>query len=165
MDRSDLASKGAARAFRGPKRQFRDDGDPARCYNYDMERVTVGSAEMTWDPEARLAVLSFARETTTTGPDATALVDALSRWIGADGRPFGLLGDGGKLRGVDAEYRSVWSRFLRQHKADSYTAFFNMSAVIRIAAEMFRIGTGLRLKAFATEEEARSWLRGVGIDA
>lgn len=125
----------------------------------------AGSAEMTWDPMGRLAVLSFARETTTTGPDAVILVNALSQWIGTEGKPFGLLGDGGKLRGVDAEYRSVWSRFLRQHRDDSYTAFFNMNAVIRIAAEMFRIGTGLKLRAFATEEDARAWLRGAGIGA
>jgi hypothetical protein len=130
-----------------------------------MERVIVGAAEMTWDPEARLAVLGFSRETTTTGADAIVLVDALSGWIGTTGKPFGLLGDGGRLRGVDAEYRSVWSRFLRQHRQDSYTAFFNMSAMVRIAADMFRIGTGLRLKAFATEPEARAWLRGVGIRA
>jgi hypothetical protein len=130
-----------------------------------MEKITAGSAEMTWDPDARLAVLSFVRETTTTGPDAVALVDALSRWIGSEGEPFGLLGDGGRLRGVNAEYRSVWSKFLRLHRDDSYTAFFNMSAVVRIAAEMFRIGTGLRLKAFASEAEARAWLRGSGIGA
>jgi hypothetical protein len=130
-----------------------------------VERVVAGSAEMTWDPMGRLAVLSFARETTTTGPDAVILVNALSQWIGTEGKPFGLLGDGGKLRGVDAEYRSVWSRFLRQHRDDSYTAFFNMNAVIRIAAEMFRIGTGLKLRAFATEEDARAWLRGAGIGA
>jgi hypothetical protein len=130
-----------------------------------VERVVAGSAEMTWDPTGRLAVLTFARETTTTGPDAVILVNALSQWIGTEGKPFGLLGDGGKLRGVDAEYRSVWSRFLRQHRDDSYTAFFNMNAVIRIAAEMFRIGTGLKLRAFATEEDARAWLRGAGIGA
>jgi hypothetical protein len=130
-----------------------------------MERVIVGSAEMTWDPDARLAVLGFSRETTPKGADAVVLVDALSRWIGTGGEPFGLLGDGAKLRGVDAEYRSTWSRFLRQHRANSYMAFFNMNAIVRIAADMFRIGTGLNLKAFATEAEARAWLRTVGIRA
>jgi hypothetical protein len=120
---------------------------------------------MTWEPEARLAVLRFVRETTPVGPDAVVLVDALAGWIGDARQPFGLLGDGAGLRGVDAEYRAVWSRFLRRHREDSHTAFFNMSAVVRIAAEMFRLGTGLNLKAFATEPEARSWLRGAGIGA
>lgn len=120
---------------------------------------------MTWDADARLAVLGFSRETTTTGADAVVLVDALDRWIGTEKTPFGLLGDGAKLRGVDAEYRSIWSKFLRKHREDSYTAFFNMSAIVRIAADMFRIGTGLNLKAFATESEARAWLRMVGIRA
>jgi hypothetical protein len=33
-----------------------------------------------------------------------------------------------------------------------------MNPVIRITAEMFGPGMGLRLKAFAHEEDARSWL-------
>jgi hypothetical protein len=89
----------------------------------------------------------------------------LARWIGTDRQPFGLLGDGGKLAGVDGEYRSVWSKFFRQHREDSYIAFFNMNPFIRVAAEMFRIGTGLQLKAFADETQARSWLREMGIAA
>jgi len=40
-----------------------------------------------------------------------------------------------------------------------------MNPVVRIAAEMFRLGTGLRLKAFATEAEARAWLQEMGIPA
>jgi hypothetical protein len=120
---------------------------------------------MTWDPETRLAIIRFERETQATGRDARVLVEALTGWLGTDGRPFGLLGDGGKLSGLDAEYRSVWGNFLRRHRQDCYTAFFNMNAVVRIAAEMFRIGTGLRLKAFAHEAEARAWLREMGIPA
>lgn len=128
-----------------------------------MDKIQIGTIQMTWDSEARLAVLSFERETHATGKDAVALVEALTRWIGADRKPFGLLGDGGKLSGLDAEYRSAWAKFLQQHKADACIAFFNMNAVIRVAAEMFRLGTGLMLKAFAGEEEARAWLREKGI--
>lgn len=130
-----------------------------------MERVTTGPIEMTWDPGSRLATIRFERQTQATGKDAVVLVETLSGWIGAEGTPFGLLGDGGKLSGLDAEYRSVWGRFLRKHRVDSHTAFFNMNAIVRIAAEMFRIGTGLRLKAFADETEARAWLRENGIPA
>lgn len=130
-----------------------------------MDKVTRGSIEMTWDSEARLALLRFESATRATGKDAVVLVDALTRWIGTDRKPFGLLGDGGRLAGVDAEYRSVWGKFFRQHRDDSFIAFFNMGPIIRVAAEMFRIGTGLRLKAFAGEDEARSWLREMGIAA
>ena len=120
---------------------------------------------MTWDPDARVAAIRFERDTQATGRDARALVEALAGWIGTEGQPFGLLGDGGRLSGLDAEYRSHWGSFLREHRQDCYTAFFNMNAVVRIAAEMFRIGTGLRLKAFAHEPEARAWLRENGIPA
>lgn len=130
-----------------------------------MEKVTVRSIEMSWDPESRLAVLRFEGETRATGKDAVVLVDALTRWIGTERRPFGLLGDGTGLGGVDAEYRSVWSAFFRQRRDDSYIAFFHMGPIVRVAAEMFRLGTGVRLKAFADEDEARSWLRARGIAA
>jgi hypothetical protein len=130
-----------------------------------MDKVTAGAIEMTWDSESRLALLRFERETHGTGKDAEKLIEALVRWIGTDGKTFALLGDGSKLAGVDAAYRSLWGKFLLQHRKDCYIAFFNMSPVIRIAAEMFRIGTGLRLKVVAREEEARSWLRGMGIAA
>ncbi len=130
-----------------------------------MDKITVGTIEMTWDPEARLAVIRFESDTRATGKDAIVLVDALTRWIGTDNKPFALLGDGGRLGGVDAEYRSIWGKFFRQHRTDSYIAFFNMGPIIRIAAEMFGIGIGLRLKAFADEGEARSWLRKMGIAA
>ena len=120
---------------------------------------------MTWDPEARLAILRFKAEMRVTGKDAAVLIEALQRWIGTDAKPFALLGDGNGLAGVDAEYRSLWGRFLREHHEESCVAFCNMGPVIRIAAEMFRIGTGLRVKAFADESSARSWLRKNGISA
>jgi hypothetical protein len=120
---------------------------------------------MTWDPGSRLATLHFERPARVTGADARTLVGSLTGWIGSDGRPFGLLGDGKNLSGLDAEYRSVWATFFRGHRADSRIAFFNMNPFIRIAAEMFRIGTGLHLKAFADERSARSWLRDEGIAA
>jgi hypothetical protein len=130
-----------------------------------METVTVGGILMTWDPEARLVVISFARATQATGKDAVVLVDALESWIGNEGGPFGLLGDGDNLSGLDAEYRSRMGRFFREHREEVHLAFFNMNPLVRIAAEMFRIGTGLRLKAFAHEPDARAWLREMGITA
>lgn len=124
-----------------------------------MQNITTGSIKMTWESETRLAVLRFQSETYATGKDAEVLIEALTQWIGKEGKPFGFLGDGDKLAGLDGQYRSLWSKFFRHHREDSFIAFFNMSPLIRVAAEMFGIGTGLRLKAFASEEEARSWLR------
>jgi hypothetical protein len=92
-------------------------------------------------------------------------VSALGSWVGADPAPFGLLGDGHGLRSLDAEYRSLWGRFLRRQSERCFVAFFHMGPVVRIAADMFRIGTGLQMKAFADEEPARAWLREKGIDA
>lgn len=130
-----------------------------------MDQVVLGSIELKWDAAARLAVLSFTQETSARGPEAAAMVDAMKGWVGTGGAPFALLGDGGKLKSVDAEYRAVWGDFFRAHREDSFIAFFNMGVVIRIAADMFRIGTGVRLRAFATESDARAWLREQGIAA
>lgn len=130
-----------------------------------MERVLRGNIEMTWDPEARLAFLSFKEKTRASRPDAEALVSALAGWIGEEGKPFGLPGGGGRLGAVDAEYRAIWGQFFRKHRNDSFIAFFNMSPIIRIAVDMFGIGIGLRLKGFSREEEARDWLRKNGIRA
>jgi hypothetical protein len=131
----------------------------------DIGKITSGAMEMTWDPGQHLAEVHFTAETNATGEDAAVLVEALRRWIGTDAEPFGLLGDGAGLRNLDAQYRSVWGDFLRQHREEVCVAFFNLGPVTRIAADLFRIGTGLRLKTFAQEDEARSWLRGMGIAA
>jgi hypothetical protein len=129
------------------------------------QTVTSGAAVMTWEPGSRLATIHFERAVRVTGVDGRALVGSLTGWIGTEGRLFGLLGDGGNLSGLDADYRSVWAAFFRQHRNDSRIAFFNMNPFVRIAAEMFRIGTGLQIKAFADERSARSWLRNEGIAA
>ncbi|MGH2582305.1 MAG: hypothetical protein ACRDFQ_05355 [Anaerolineales bacterium] len=130
-----------------------------------MENVASGAIEMTWDPNSRIAFISFKEETRATGKDAQVLVSALTQWIGGQRIPFALMGDGGKLSGVDADYRREWGNFFLQHRDDSYITFFNMNPIIRIAAGMFGLGTGLRLKPFATEAEARAWLRQKGIGA
>jgi hypothetical protein len=128
-----------------------------------MESLNSGPIQMTWDPQTRLAVIRFGRDTNATGRDAQVLVTSLEGWVAEENKPFGLLGDGGRLSGMDADFRAAWSRFLRQHRADCYVSFFNQNAIVRISAEMFRLGTGLRLKSFAREEDARAWLREMGI--
>jgi hypothetical protein len=130
-----------------------------------MLEITSGTIKMTWHPDSRLALLTFRADTRATGKDATLLVNALTRWIGSARTPFALLGDGKRLVGVDAEYRATWGRFLREHRDHASIAFFNMGPIVRLAAEMFRIGTGLRVKLFADEDAARSWLREGGISA
>ncbi len=127
--------------------------------------VRIGAIEMAWDSATRVAHLRFLSETAATGTDARTLVEALSAWTAADPAPFALLGDGANLKSVDAEYRATWSAFLRQHRDRCRLAFFNMNPFIRIAAEMFRLGTGLKVKAFADERDARRWLREQGIAA
>lgn len=131
----------------------------------ETSKVTLGDMVMTWDAEARLAVISFERPVDATGQEASALVEALTNWLGFEDEPFGLLSDGEKLRSVDAQYRAVWGGFFSHHRRIARVAFYNMGPVIRIAAEMFGIGTRLQLKAFAKEEEARAWLRKMGIKA
>lgn len=71
-----------------------------------MLNVSGGTSATTWDPSARLATLRLSADTDASGHAAAPLSAALRTWIGAVSRPFAQLGDGGRLKGVDAEYRS-----------------------------------------------------------
>lgn len=126
-------------------------------------RSTVGEMEMSWNDSSRLLELRFQRTTHLSRQHGDALVDVLTRSIGADHRPFAVLCDGANLSGADAEYRAITREFFRRHRQDCLVATYHMGAVIRVVAELFRIATGTQLKGFEGEAEARVWLRGRGI--
>jgi hypothetical protein len=128
-----------------------------------MLRVANESMEITWDAGARLAVVRYARGSNLTGRDGVVMVEALKDWIGPDPKLFGVLADAGGLGGTDAEYRTTAGDFFRQHRDVACIALFNMGPAIRILTEMFRLGTGVQLKAFADEPAARAWLRTRGL--
>jgi hypothetical protein len=130
-----------------------------------MFKHKIESIELTWDPDSRIGIVRFESGAKATGKDAEQLVEAMANWIGADRRPFAVLGDGENLKGGDAGYRSVWGGFFKLHREYSYLALYNMKPALHIASEMFGIGTGMHLQVFVSEEEARAWLRSVGIGA
>lgn len=130
-----------------------------------METARADAIVLTWDPAVRLATIRFETETRATEAHAKALVAAMTSWVGPQPAPFGLLGDGRGLKSLDAGYRATWGDFLKRHAKEASVAFFHMGPVIRVAADMFRLGTGLKLKAFAAEDDARAWLRKAGIQA
>lgn len=123
------------------------------------------STEITWDPESRLAVVRYPRETVITVENGALLVRVLTEWIGPDPAPFGVLADGVGVRGTDAHYRALAGNFYRKHRAVVSVALFNLRPALRILAEMFRIGTGAPFRCFADEASAREWLRQRGIAA
>jgi hypothetical protein len=123
-----------------------------------MDQIRSGSIVITWDAQRRLAVLSYEAPVSATGKDGRPLLEALTRWVGDEGKPFYLLNDCGPLIQMDTEYRAGWWAFYRPHRDRAWCALYNLSPVIRIVAEMFRVATGLRIGIFRTEAEARSWL-------
>ncbi len=127
--------------------------------------VNVGAISLTWDPKTRLAVLRFSEPTVGTGPAAITLVKALEKWVGADARPFGLLADTKNNPSVDSHWRATWASFYKVHRKSGIMAVFNMGAVLRASAELFRLALGMNLKGFNREEDARAWLRAQGIQA
>ena len=129
------------------------------------DAVTCASTAITWQPSARVAFVRYADGATLTAPDGSFLVDALTGWIGMARKPFAVLADAKGLRGTDAPYRALVSRFFRQHRDTAFIALINMGPVIHIIVEMFRIGTGIQLKTFADEAAARAWLRNKGLAA
>jgi hypothetical protein len=127
--------------------------------------ASVGLTRIVWSPDSRLAELRFAPGITLGAAEAALLVDSLTDWIGADGRLFGLLADTQGVGGTDAEYRAKTRDFFKQYRDQVFVAVVNMGTVIRIVADMFRLATGIQLKGFADEGQARAWLRGKGIAA
>jgi hypothetical protein len=131
----------------------------------DPHKVTTSSAVITWDPSSRVAEIRYAQGANLIAKDGVDLVEALTSWIGSSTEPFALLADTTGLHGTDGEYRAKVTRLFRQHRDTLFIAVIKPGPVIKIVAEMFRIGAGLHLKVFATEAEARSWLRAKGIAA
>ena len=129
------------------------------------ETAVSGTTEIHWDATSRLAFVRYSAGAGLTGADGSFLVDALSGWIGTAGKPFGVLADGRGLRSTNAEYRACASRFFRQQRDVACDALINVSPVIYVVVEMFRVGTGVQLKSFGDEASARVWLRTMGIPA
>lgn len=108
-------------------------------------------------------MIRYAPDTKLVGTDASVLIDAWTGWIGTEGYRFGVLADAKGVRGTDAEYRSKAGAFFKGQRDAACIALTNMGPIIRIVTEMLRIGTGIRLKAFADEAAARVWLGEEGI--
>jgi hypothetical protein len=133
-----------------------------------VERLERSGIELTWDPHVRLAVFRFLREdTAATGADARAFLDAVEEWTQPPDARWGMLVDCSQLSNVDAAWRSAFSAHFKHERHRASVAWFNANALVRTMVLMFV--TAMRLagpfdgKAFATEEEARSWLREMGI--
>jgi hypothetical protein len=129
------------------------------------ETVNVGAISLTWDSQNRLAELRFSEPTVGTGPAAEVLVQAMTRWVGTESRPFGLLADTKNNPSVDAQWRAKWGEFYKLHKTSGVMAVFNMSAILRVAADLFRLAIGVNLKGFNHEKDARAWMQSQGIRA
>jgi hypothetical protein len=131
----------------------------------DGESRACGTMELTLHAEAHLVTVRFVAETVLTGEQGTALVGALERVLGEPGERFGLIADAAGVRGVGADYRSVTGEFFGRHRAAARVALVNLGPVIRVIAEMFRVGVGLHLRTFAEDAAARVWLREQGVRA
>ena len=131
----------------------------------DEDTLTSGSMELTLHPEAHLVTVRFLSETALTGEQGVALVEALKSVLGESGERFGLIADAAGVRGVGAEYRTVTGEFFGRHRAAARIALVNLGPIIRVVAEMFRVGVGLHLRTFADDGAARAWLREQGVRA
>lgn len=135
-----------------------------------MDRLERNGIELTWDPETRLAVFRFSQENTAArGEDARAFLEAVREWTQPPEVRWGMLVDCSQLSNVDAGWRSEFSSHFKHERNRAAVAWFNANALVRTMVLMFvtamRLAGPFRGKAFATEEEARSWLRNLGIKA
>ena len=139
--------------------------DHTRNGRESMREIRVGAISLAWDEATRLATLRFAESTNGTGAAAQKLVDAMKLWIGSQPQPFALLADTKNNPNVDSAWRSTWGTFYKEHREVAAIAAFNLNAMVRIALELFRVATGARVRGFASEDDARAWLRSLGLNA
>jgi hypothetical protein len=135
-----------------------------------VERLERGGIELTWDPDVRLAVFRFLQQdTAATGKDAQAFLGAVDEWKQPPDAPWAMLVDCSQLSNVDAAWRSAFSAYFKNERQRASVAWFNANALVRTMVLMFvtamRLAGPFNGRAFATEEEARSWLRDLGIKA
>lgn len=129
-----------------------------------METLSKASTILRWDPDTRIAYMDFAAGAHAVEEDGVFLADSLARWIGTI-KPFGVLVDARELVATDGAFRARANKFFSRHRDRASIALCNVRPIIHIAAEMFRIGAGVALKTFSTEDTAREWLRQRGIAA
>jgi hypothetical protein len=130
-----------------------------------MQKFALDSVEMTWNPDVRIGTVHFGSGAKPSHRDGTLLVEAMTRWIGTDLKPFAILGDGEKIIGGEPGYRSVMAGFFHSQREKAYLALYNLSPELKVASQMFATGTGMRFGAFSSEGEARAWLRSAGFDS
>lgn len=123
----------------------------------DRNDIRSGPAALSWDPESRTAVLTFVEPGVGGRIEAQELSQQLEAWVGPEG-PFRVLVDCSDLVDADAGWRAVFGEWFREHRGRGTIAWFNANPRVRLLILLFRKGTGVHGRAFATEAEARSWL-------
>ncbi len=129
------------------------------------QKLVSGSMELEALSASRLLVLRFTAPTSLTGSHGRALVEALKLVRGEGLENFGLLADCKGATATDADYRTTTGDFFAQERIRARIALYNLGPVIRLVAEMFRVGIDLQLKTFADQERSRAWLRTQGVGA
>lgn len=129
----------------------------------DADKGVSKTMEIALRPESRLVELRFAPNTSLTGQHGAAIVDALKSVMGTQGDRFALFADAKGVSGTDADYRAVTGQFFGQHRDTARIALINLGPIIRVVAEMFRVGIHLQMRTFDDETAARDWLRAQGI--
>lgn len=118
----------------------------------------AGPVVMRWDAGSRMAHVHFAETGVGGREHAERLSGQLEEWVGDE--PFRMLFDCSDIVDGDAGWRAVWGEWFRARRDQATLAWFNANPRVRLLILMFRKGTGVNGRAFATEAEARSWLEG-----
>lgn len=127
-----------------------------------VEQITVDPVRLAWDADERLATLRFLHDGVGDRQHAHELTQQLRTWTGDPPEPYRFLVDCSAIVDVDAGWRAAWAEYFKRSRASATVAWFNANARIRLVILMFRKGTGVHGRAFATEDEARAWLAAAG---
>lgn len=130
-----------------------------------QDRVKTATLDMSWDAENRVCLARVTPGSHLGREDAETLVGAVDRWSIDSPERFAVLADGGGGHQTDRAYRATLSRYFRKRIEVATIAFFGLGPVLTVIVEMLRVATGMKLRVFFTEEQARAWVREQGFKA
>lgn len=110
-----------------------------------------------WDARRRIVEFRYADDTRLTPDAADVIIPRVARWV-EDGHPYGILVDASDTVASNEGWRRRWAAFHKSHASRVHIAVFKAGPFIQGYLLIYTTWSGVPLRCFHTEREARAWL-------
>lgn len=121
-----------------------------------MPRLAADGLEMDWSPAQRLLTFVHGPGCVCSGENAHRFSAAMREWVGDE--PFVVLVDAAGAEAITREWRSVWARAFSDHKERSRVGIYHATTAGRLVISLWSFVSGVEVRFFADEAQARAWL-------